>query len=541
MSDIYDDNLTINPGTGGAVVATDYYNDSHFQVVKIAFGNTGEATRVNSSTGLPVNLVTSGANVNTSITSIGAGLKVGINGNVAVFGVAGATAVGVTASDLDIRSLTAGDPSAGLASGADFVRVVGLSGAWPVGVTATNLGIRALTAGDPTAAGAAGQDTVRIVGYSGGWPIGVTAVDLDIRSLTYGSDSVSVLNTISVQNGSGSPFSTTITDGFQTRLLRATSLAEPQNTSGGLIALVSSTEDTVRVVGLSGAWPVNTFAHGLTNINNYNTKLPLLVDSSGALAVYLASGSISVTADVGSLSIGDVTMSGISLAYPTGLSKTIPIVGYTGSDAVPVAVTGSVNIMGLGLTHLNDIKNNTMRVLGASGDYIGITGDVRDKILTMEFVVAGGNNYLKTFDTNSANNLATLGGIQSSASSLATALTQTSAPSTLITTDTVTNTGNLLKVDVKRISQPTGGTSGRIAAPLTPATQMGTSTLQSGIHFKSDLSNSGIVFVGFNSQVSSQIGFPLYAGDQIFIETDNLNKMFVASTVSGSTVYFIGT
>lgn len=534
MSDIYDDNLTINPGTGGAVVATDYYSDAHFQVVKVAFGNTGEATRVNSSTGLPVNLVTSGANVNTSITSIDAGLKIGINGNVAVYGVAGATAVGVTASDLDIRSLTAGDPSAGLASGADFVRVVGLSGAWPVGVTATNLGIRALTAGDPTTAGAAGQDTVRIVGYSGGWPIGVTAVDLDIRSLTYGSDSVSVLNTVSVQNGSGSPFSTTITDGFQTRLLRATSLAEPQNTSGGLIALVSSTEDTVRVVGLSGAWPVNTFAHGLTNINNYNTKLPMLVDSTGALAVYLAAGSVGVTANITGLSLMNTTITGVSLAYPTGLVNTIPIVGYTGADAVPVAVTGSVNIMGLGLTHLNNISINTARVLGASGDYVGITGDVLTQVNKMGFATVGANNFLLTSEINSANINTNITAISGNAMNLNGVLTDTNYSNTL-------RSANGLKVDVQSIAQPTGGTSGRVAAPLTPATQMGASTLQSGIHFKSDLGNSGVVFVGFNNQVTSQIGFPLYAGDQIFIETDNLNKMFVASTVSGSTVYFIGT
>ena len=533
MSDIYDDNLTINPGTGGAVVATDYYNDSHFQVVKIAFGNTGEATRVNSSTGLPVNLVTSGANVNTSITSIGAGLKVGINGNVAVFGVAGATAVGVTASDLDIRSLTAGDPSAGLASGADFVRVVGLSGAWPVGVTATNLGIRALTAGDPTTAGAAGQDTVRIVGYSGGWPIGVTAVDLDIRSLTYGSDSVSVLNTVAVES-TEDPFGFDPYFGFQTRVLRA-SIGPTQTTTGvGLSAVIPGVEDTVRVVGLSGAWPVNTFAHGLTNINNYNTKLPMLVDSTGALAVYLAAGSVGVTANITGLSLMNTTITGVSLAYPTGLVNTIPIVGYTGADAVPVAVTGSVNIMGLGLTHLNNISINTARVLGASGDYVGITGDVLTQVNKMGFATVGVNNFLLTSEINSANiNTNTLA-ISGNAAGLNGVLTDTNYPNTL-------RSANGLKVDVQSIAQPTGGTSGRIAAQLTPATQMGASTLQSGIHFKSDLSNSGIVFVGFNNQVASQIGFPLYAGDQIFIETDNLNKMFVASTVSGSTVYFIGT
>lgn len=536
MPDIYDDNLTINPGTGGAVVATDFYSNAHFQVVKIAFGNTGEATRVNSSTGLPVNLVTSGANVNTSITSVAAGTKIGINGNVAVYGVAGATAVGVTASDLDIRSLTAGNPSAGLASGADFVRVVGLSGAWPVGVTATNLGIRALTAGDPTTAGAAGQDTVRIVGYSGGWPIGVTAVDLDIRSLTYGSDSVSVLNTVIVES-SESPFSGDINYGFQNRLLRATSTATPQSL-GFLVLSNTSTnaEDTVRVVGLSGAWPVNTFAHGLTNINNYDTKLPMLVNSTGALAVYLASGSISVTAEVGGLSSLGVTLNGISVAYPTSLSNTIPIRGYTGSDTVPVAVTGSVNLIGTGLTHLNDIKNNTMRVLGASGDYIGITGDVRDQINSFDFVNIGGINFVRTYGVNESNIANALGTIQADVTSLK-GFFDPSGTGIVSSSSGV----NLLSVDVKSIAQPTGGTSGRVAAPSGSATQMGTSTLQSGIHFKSDLANTGTVFVGFNSQVSSQIGFPLYAGDQIFIETNNLNKMFVSSTVNGSTVYYIGT
>jgi len=70
---------------------------------------------------------------------------------------------------------------------------------------------------------------------------------------------------------------------------------------------------------------------------------------------------------------------------------------------------------------------------------------------------------------------------------------------------------------------------------------MGSLNLESGIHFKSDLSNSGVVFVGFNNQVSTQIGFPLYAGDQIFIETNNLNNMYVSSTINGATVYFIGT
>jgi len=353
---------------------------------------------------------------------------------------------------------------------------------------------------------------------------------------------VSVLNTVNIDYTVDSPYSVSIADGFPTRLLRATKSADPSGdfpTLNANISISGNVEDTVRVVGLSGAWPVNTFAHGLTNINNYDTKLPMLVDASGALAVYLASGSISVTADVGSLSIGDVTMSGISLAYPTGLSKTIPIVGYTGSDAVPVAVTGSVNIMGMGLTHLNDISVNTARVLGASGDYIGITGDVRDKINDIEFTTGpSGLKYLQVFDLNSSaiNTSATTVAADSTAIKNIFQATSASPNKLASQVDGV----NAVNVDVKRIAQPTGGTSGRIAAP-SGGTQMGSLNLESGIHFKSDLSNSGVVFVGFNNQVSTQIGFPLYAGDQIFIETNNLNNMYVSSTINGATVYFIGT
>ena len=535
-----DNNVIVSGFSGDAVIATDFVSteSSHFQVMKMAYGTpgfTGSATRVTSNTPLPVQILNSPTVIVSSINS-----TVGVTGSVRLLDLP----IGVTASDLDIRSLTAGDPSTGLATGADFVRVVGLSGAWPVGVTATNFGIRALTAGDPTTAGAAGQDTIRIVGYSGGWPVGVTAVDLDIRSLTYGSDSVSVLNNVTVLSSSGG-FSTNIGDGFQTRLLRALTGPIPTNNQATLIGAVSSIEDTVRVVGISGAWPVNTFAHGLTSINNYDTKLPMLVNSTGALAVYLAAGSISVTADVSGLNSLGVTLNGISVSYPTGLSNTIPIRGYTGADNVPVAVTGSVNIIGLGLTYLNNISNNTLRVLGGSGDYIGITGDVRDQINKMEFVNINDGQCLRTFDANSSLNITLIGGIQSAAATLATALTQISAPSTLITPDSGAP-GNLLKVDVKRISQPDGVTSGNLGVGISTVTISNSAigNLKSGVHFKAKLTNTGTVYVGTNSVAmtsSAENGFPLYAGDQLFVETDSITKLFYKADTAGNTLYYFAT
>lgn len=49
------DNVTLDAGTGGAVVATDDVGGLHYQWIKLAFGGDDTATKVTSSTGLPVN------------------------------------------------------------------------------------------------------------------------------------------------------------------------------------------------------------------------------------------------------------------------------------------------------------------------------------------------------------------------------------------------------------------------------------------------------------------------------------------------------
>jgi hypothetical protein len=524
-----DNNVAVSGFSGEAVIATDYSaaEGNHFQVMKIAYGATGEGgTRVTSSNGLPV------AIVNTPSVAVSS-----VSGSVTVTGTVSVNTHAVTATDLDIRTLTAGDPTTAGAIAQDVVRVVGYSGGWAVGVTATNFGIRTLTAGDPATAGAAGQDVVRIVGYSGGWAVGVTATDLDIRSLTYGSDSISVLNNVNVASASGLPFDAfTITNGFQTRLLRATSPASPASVHTALtsqLLIEQNAEDTVRVVGLSGAWPVSVFAHGLTNINNYNTKVPFNVDNTGALFVNLAAGSIGVTASVTGLSLGSVTISGISLGVAGSAAGALQIHGYNGSGAVLVGVSGNVGITGSAYTQLTTINTNTARVLGASGDYVGLTGEALTALNALKFT---GEN-LKTQDASTVAINSAVSTINTNIGTIEDILTSTSVTNSLVT-------ANGLKVDIKAIVQPTGGTANKVAIASGGA---GTSTifssvaLSSGVHFRSDLNNTGTIFIGFSTAVSSQGGFPLYNGDQIFIETDNLNRIHAWSTIAGATLYYIGT
>ena len=528
-------NLAVSGYTAEALIATDFSATelNHFQVVKIAYGGTADGgTRVTSSNGLPVSIVNTPTVAVSSITN-----PVTVTGTVTVN-----QPVGVTATNLGIRALTAGTPSSGLAVGADFVRVVGVSGAFPVGVTASNFGIRALTAGDPTTAGAAGQDTVRIVGFSGGFAVGVTAVDLDIRSLTFGSDSVSVLNTVQVRS-SADPFtanpSSDSATGLNNRVLRASPGANPSTSRGDITSQYlfynggnGNAEDTVRVVGLSGAWPISTFSHGLTNINNYDTKLPLHVDSTGALFVNLAAGSISVTADVSGLALTlspNIFLTGVSFATPGNSSGVMPVHGYAGADAVPVKVSAT-NL------DIRDLSSTTDSVTALITAPITITGDVRDKINKLEFSQAAGVFNLITADINTASINANVATLLQAAKSI---------NQQIVLQNTEGNgfgglrTASGIKVDIQAIAQPTGFTAGRLG--LSATTTLGAFTLQSGVHIKSDLVNTGTVFVGFNNAVGSGVGFPLYAGDQIFIETNQMSNVSLASNPTGATVYFIGT
>lgn len=535
-------NFTVAGYTAQANIATDYSlsETSHFQVMKMAFGSTAEEPiRVTDSSPLPVTVQ------NTPSVTATVNGTVSVNGSVSVYGIAGATAIGVTASDLDIRSLTAGDPTVGLAPGADFVRVVGYSGGYPIGVSASNFGIRSLTAGVVTEGTVTGADFVRVVGVSGAYPVGITATNLDIRGLSATKDSIRVLGGVTVTNGEGSPWSFTgYNQGFQTRLLRATRVGDPATNTGVLSAYLGSgdgsVEDTVRVVGLSGAYPVDAVLMGLTSISDRTTRKPLHIDDSGALYVALAAGTIGVTATISSSSF---TLSGISLIDATAATQTIQIRGYTGNDTVPVGITAAgLDIRKLSTT-TDSIYANT-RILGSSGsakdlvDMNGTGGVVMASLNKALFDVTLDDGTkaarIRTDDVNAA--LIWNGGLAGICGALNTIATP------FLSTNAYDATNSRIKVSVENVAQPNGITSGKINVAVGSAAQItATSTaLKSGVHLKTNLSatNATVFILSSNSPGN---GYPLFNGDQIFIETDNLNRIWVSAEGAGATLYYIAT
>jgi hypothetical protein len=517
-----DNNFLVTGASGDGVIATDYSisEGSHFQVNKLAYGSSGEFIRVTDTVGLPVSVKNSSIPV-----TIASMPTTSVTGTVSITGT-----VGVSATNFGIRALTAGDPTAGTATGADFVRIVGYSGGWAVGVTASNFGIRALTAGSLTSGTAhTGADFVRVVGASGAYPIAVTGTSFDIRGLSGTRDFVTVYGTASVAYNGATPFSKVSADGFQTRVLRATIGANPITAAGSLDTNITHIEDSVRVVGLSGAYPVNTLPGGLTNIADSTTRVPFKVSTTGSLYVELAAGTIGVTATISGSSL---TLAGLSLTSATAAAQVMQVHGYTGTGMIPIAVTGaSFDIRGL--TSTRDSVFAVIRTLtfdGTTGDTVGITGSVASDLRTLAGAVSGSPAKIQVTESNSSNINSSVGNVKSSVDSLKQSFDNT--------VGTLSVGGSAQRVIVSEVAQPTGITSGKVNVALT-ATQMGTLALQSGIHIKADLVNTGTVFVGTNNTALS--GYALFNGDQVFIETDNTNKIWLSASVAGLSAYYIGT
>ena len=149
------DNVTLNAGSGGAVIATDDDGTAHHQYVKLEFGADNTQTKVTSSVGLPVGdaggsltvdqptgtnlhmVVDSGTvttvSTVTSVTAIANALPAGTN----AIGKLAANS-GVDIGDVDVTSITPGTAAASLGKAEDAVHTTGDTGVMALGVRAAS-------------------------------------------------------------------------------------------------------------------------------------------------------------------------------------------------------------------------------------------------------------------------------------------------------------------------------------------------------------------------------------------------------------------
>jgi len=201
------DNIIVASGPSGATynMATDdgfgVSADAQVQIVKPVFGDTTTSTRVSNTNPMPVQLFSAYSGGSTASIIEDGELKVkgtfNIGNSMAVYGSTAAylkviVAGGVTGTSGGSGIIgSVGNPA--VYSAVEVTGgVQGISGGQALAVSATDLDIRGLTAV---------SDSVAVYGISGGMAVGVSANDFDIRGLTYTTDSISVFGTASSNVG----------------------------------------------------------------------------------------------------------------------------------------------------------------------------------------------------------------------------------------------------------------------------------------------------------------------------------------------------
>jgi len=244
-----DPNLTIDvTGTTGSIatewVTTGGITNAHVQIVKLAWGDTNTATRVKTSTPLPVTVISNSSTLGISGSVSGLGTFKIVNG------ISGATTGAIT-----VQGTTA--------SGTVPVQVSG----YVQGITS---GVKVGITGDVTVA-----NTVYIQGITSGINVGVTGG----RRLNYLTDSVTVNGTVGV---SGGRYLLPATDGVKIYSAvdgGATLPFKMHDGSGNPITSTSGALD-VKIIGAGITATVNVSA--IVGISQADQSVPLFV--AGATA-----------------------------------------------------------------------------------------------------------------------------------------------------------------------------------------------------------------------------------------------------------------
>ena len=231
------DNVRLNLGTGGALVATDMVSvnglTSHAQYVKLAFGGSGNFYIIGDGTDtghaggqstqqLPVKIFSTNNRAFSATTWTGTSdaLDVYLRG------------AGITIDANLSHQYSNFIAVAGSCSGTTPISVAGDSGGAPVAI---RVGV------------SGSANTMFVQGTAGGAPVGVCATDLDIRGITINWDAPS-------QTGTGDVLGVYLMQG----------LSSGASGAGGTAVV-----DSVAVQGISGGYPVLSALRGTTGLAGF--------------------------------------------------------------------------------------------------------------------------------------------------------------------------------------------------------------------------------------------------------------------------------
>lgn len=321
--------------------------------------------------------------------------------------------------------------------------------------------------------------------------------------------------------------------------------------TGVPLVVIGSTFTTDANIGITGT--IQGIANGvlvgitggvkvLNNIGVFGVSGATAIGITGGRRLNSSSDSVSVT---GAVSINGISMSAAShsvAVYGSDLGTKVlsrmygsdgATLGMSG-DAIKVALVNSgINfsvsfVSEVGVTNAN---LGALRVQGYTGGGTPVTikGQLAGgavEIAATSPVPVGVSGAVSINDTN------ILTSLESTAKpligNLATISSNTSTIQTISNQLTSTSGAN---VTVKEIKRATSILHGQITVMPTPS-PLSAGPLKTGVTLKALRTNTGPIYVGNSGSLTSANGYVLDAGDSIFLEVDDLKKVFVRTDLN---------
>ena len=195
-----------------------------------------------------------------------------------------------------------------------------------------------------------------------------------------------------------------------------------------------------------------------------------------------------------------------------------PVVGVTNASEGPLRVCGSGITAHPSIFVQGRLSGGVLEVGAITPLPVGVTGTV------------------VIYDTNIVNSLESVN--KPLITNLASIKTNTSIINTI---NDKLNTG-IIQSKITEIVKPTKLSNGTKTLTATATALAASTALKVGIHIKAPLVNTATIYIGSSTLVTlPTTGFPLEPGESMFLEIDNISKIYARSSTTGQIVAFIAT
>lgn len=374
---------------------------------------------------------------------------------------------------------------------------------------------------------------------------GFTASHAQIAKVVWGDENISYRASetypfpVRVYGGTGNSLTVTGTIAGTGDFYVKTNPTIPLIVKGSTFSSDSPVSISGRVQGITSGTAIGVT--GYVNILNpvaiYGISGGTAIAVTGGRRLNSSTDSVTVSGNVGIAGLSLSAASHSIAVYGSDLGGKVltRVYGSDGAtlgmsgDALKVALVNSGINFSVSMSSIVGVTNaseGALRIQGytASGTPITIKGQLAGgavEVAATSAVPVGVCGSVAIVDTNIVNSL------ESSAKPLISNLaTINSNTNTIQTISNQLNSAVGANVTVREIKRPTSVLHGQKEVTATPSA-LASGTLKAGVTIKSLRTNSGQVFVGNSATLTVDNGYVLDPGDSVFIETDDLKKIFV--------------